>query len=155
MANDRRRLPRVLADLGLALLNATLILVALCLFLAWQTARQMNDLAGTFAQNLIEVEPLRDELRQTRAEIGGLRDDLAGLGSAGGALSDSAEAGIAALQTRVDGMVGRLDALAGAPERLTAMAVTQITDGMARTITRFSGCVPGPLVEGTSLPPQS
>ena len=37
---------KTLKDLALALLNATLLLIALCLFLAWQVASKVDGMIG-------------------------------------------------------------------------------------------------------------
>ena len=62
---------KVLKDLALALVNATLILVAVCLFLAWQLSRTVEGLLANAAGQLQVVEPLRARMAETRAELAG------------------------------------------------------------------------------------
>ncbi|MFT5438253.1 MAG: hypothetical protein ACI9MJ_000111 [Alphaproteobacteria bacterium] len=60
---DNRRLGRTLRNLGLALLNATLILVALCLWLGWELASTMTSITSDFAANLVSIDQVRGEIR--------------------------------------------------------------------------------------------
>ena len=57
-----RTLGRTLWNLFLALLNATLILVVVSLALAWGVSNNLRSITADFAQNLIDVAPLRDEV---------------------------------------------------------------------------------------------
>ncbi|WP_419739871.1 hypothetical protein [Ruegeria sp.] len=68
---------KTLKDLLLALLNATLILVALCLFLGWKLASTVEDVTSGLSEKLQVVAPLRDEAQGIREQLSGLRSDLA------------------------------------------------------------------------------
>lgn len=140
------RLLRTFGQLLLALLNATLLLVALCLFLGLSLTNRIDDLTATFAQNLIEVEPLRDELAQTREQIAGLRSDLAAVIEQQDTLSAAASARLQGqmteLNARLDAMAAPFENLSGAPERLIDQAVQSIADEAAMTYARIRGCTP-------------
>lgn len=101
-----RSLGRTLWNLVLALLNATLILVALCLGLAWAVSNNIKSVTAEFAQNLIDVAPLRDEVGDLRIEVAGLRDDIAVLTTQGDALTDAA---LTRLSERAETIDARLD----------------------------------------------
>lgn len=74
---QNRRLGRALRNLGLAHLNAALILVALCHWLGWQLASTVKSITSDFAANLVSIDPMRDEIRDLTGELAALRADIA------------------------------------------------------------------------------
>ena len=70
---------KTLKDLLLALLNATLILVALCLFLGWKLARSVENIQDNFRESLHIVQPLREQAQGVREDLASLRADLSGI----------------------------------------------------------------------------
>lgn len=139
---------KTLKDLALALLNATLILVALCLFLAWKTSSTVNGMVGEFASQIEIVGPVREDVQAMTTELKGLRADLAEVKT--GAASPEV---VARLQTRVESMSNRLDRVEGAltgladkPEEMISLAVEKMTQGVAegaaQAINDVRGCTP-------------
>ena len=105
---------KILKDLALAMLNATLLLIVLALFLALRLTDKMEHLAGGVAAHAVELLPLREEANDLAQEVTGLREDVQALlalpaqvGNALEAKLDVARDELAALST--DGV---------APERL-------------------------------------
>jgi hypothetical protein len=134
---------KTLKDLALALLNATLILIALCLFLAWQVASTARDVTGRLSEELADLAPLRGTVQDTKDELTGLRQDLAGLRDGDGpAVSQQVQARLAVLEERLDMTAERLNALSGAPERLIDHAVETAADAAAQRVMAIRGCVP-------------
>ncbi len=118
---------KLFKDLALALLNATLLLVAICLFLAWRLTATVDGMVGTFASNLQVVAPLRQDVQAMTAELAALRADLAALKSQTGEINSAA---LQTLQARVDKMEARvaqagdrIDALKRAPRELVDQAI--------------------------------
>lgn len=109
---------KTLKDLLLALINATLILIALCLFLAWKVVSTANGITETFATNLIKLEPVKQEVAATREDIAGLRADLAALRANPGGLSD---ASLARLETRLDAVGARMDGVSATVQEVKQM----------------------------------
>jgi hypothetical protein len=110
------RLGSALKNLMLALLNATLILILLCLFVAWRLAAEVNAITDDVAQNIVSAVPARDELQDLTAEVAGLRAELATSAQQGGAISTEAV-------QRLDARAEDLDArFAGLSERAQAMS---------------------------------
>ena len=72
-----RTLPQTLGQLALALLNATLILLALCLWLGWGAASAVRDVSGDMAMRKEVLTGLRTDLQGLKAEVAALRSDLA------------------------------------------------------------------------------
>lgn len=132
-----RSLGRAAWGVLVALINATLILVALCLWLGWKMVSEARGIGNDLAQNLVLLQPLQDPIRELSSEVTGLRADLAGLDG-----KAEASAAVAALQTRLAAIEARIlattdraDALLADPGLLVDRAVDrtamQIREGIA------------------------
>lgn len=137
---------KTLKDLALALLNATLILIALCLFLAWQTTAAVDAVTENFALTLQRVTPLRDEVKATREEVIGLRQDIANLKSSGSEFNSAAAQGIlnrlTVIEAKVEAAQKNITSLADAPEQLIDYSIETAADQVARSISDIRGCTP-------------
>lgn len=145
---------KTLKDLFLALLNATLILVALCLFLFLMAANKANSLTETFAEHLQIVGPLQESVQTTGTEIAALRSDLAELKNQSGEVSSATMTRIQdrmeAMEAKLDDMQNALADLRTAPERLLDQAIEKAGDQAVISVTRIRGCVPADDVSPTS-----
>lgn len=121
---------KTLKNLLLAMLHATLILIALCLVLALMVMNKADAISATFAQNLIRVEPVKDELVALRTEVTDLRTDLQDFANRSDTLSWSARAG---LETEVESLNARLDALAGEFSALNDLPFELADHAISRT----------------------
>jgi hypothetical protein len=141
---SERPLWSTLRNLALALLNATLILAALVLWLAWRTADRVHEVTEDFDIALVEVAPLGDGLRALTAEVAGLRADLE-------ALKDAPAEGVAAigedlalrldtLESRIAMATGRVDALLLEPEVLIDRAIDASAEEMKEAVADLRGC---------------
>lgn len=146
---------KALKDLAIALINATLILVALCLFLAWRLFDTVDGITATFAQNLELVAPLRDDIGGVREELAALRSDLDTLTTTTGTLSSDAarrlEQRVVAMEARMDGVRGRIDGLLEDPGQLVDRAIDTAADEAVESVARLRGCVPPDAVEEARL----
>ncbi len=140
---------KTLKDLILALLNATLILLAVCLFLGWKLATTVDGITTKFAENLQLVAPLREEAQGIRGELTALRSSLNTLSSGDGALDTTETQRINALIDKLDGIEQRfattqtrLGELADSPETLINHAIDKTADTVTDRITAIRGCVP-------------
>ena len=137
---------KTLKDLFLAMLNATLILVALCLVLALLVVNRANSLTATFAQNLSVVGPLQETVQETGSEIAALRADLATIGSQSEEVSSATmerlQARAAAMETRLQQMQDNLAELRNAPEQMIDHAIEKAGDEAVSSVARIRGCVP-------------
>ncbi|NOD63006.1 MULTISPECIES: hypothetical protein [unclassified Ruegeria] len=141
---------KTLKDLLLALLNATLILVALCLFLGWQLASKVESITAEFSQTLQAVAPIRDEVSGTRSELAALRADLAdlslenpGANSAAAQELRSALARLNSLEQKLQAAQERLSSLSDEPQVLIAQAIEKGADIVSQRVLDFKGCEPG------------
>lgn len=135
---------KTLKDLVLALLNATLILVAVCLFLAWKVSGTAERVVASFSQNLEVLKPMREEVQGVQQEIAGLRSDLADLRGSASAVPAAAlnrlDQRVDTLNTKLETMQGNMAQLAEAPDRLMTAAVDRTIDGLAETAKDLRGC---------------
>ena len=125
--------PRI-GHLLLALLNATLILVALCLWFAWSalaTAERVSEQIGTAAETVL---PLRAEITGLTEEIAAVRSDLAARGLARDADTSALKAMIAGVEAQLAELTAAVSALAADPEALIDRAVTSAFDGLGETV---------------------
>ncbi len=137
---------KVIKDLLLAMLNATLILVALCLFLGLTVVNRANDLTASFAQNLQIVDPLTQELQETRSEVAALRSDLATLRSQTGELStatlQNVETRVEALESRVDDVLTGAENIISDPSDIIDAAIQSSADELVESLGELRGCTP-------------
>jgi hypothetical protein len=137
-----RRLAPTLRNLALALLNATLILAALVLWLAWRTADAVHDVTDDVDLALVGLDPVRDDLALLVDEVTALRADLAALSSAGAGLSVPGTLGprIEALDARLTEALARVDRLSSEPGALVDLAVGSLTESLTRSVARLRNC---------------
>ena len=133
-----------LKNLFLALLNATLILIAVSLFLLWKVTQTADAIVTNFAQELAIVAPLRDDLQAATAELAALRGDLQTLGDGAGGINPAA---LQQLQLRVDVLGSDIaDArqsvqeLAQAPALLVDHAIETASREFSRRAMEIRGC---------------
>ncbi|WP_050602148.1 hypothetical protein [Ruegeria sp. 6PALISEP08] len=142
---------KTLKDLLLALLNATLILVALCLFLGWQLASKVESITAEFSETVQAVAPIRDETKGIRTELAALREDLSALSleAPAGANSQVAQdirstlARLNSLDKKLQAVQERLINLADEPQVLIAQTIENGADVVSARILEFKGCEPG------------
>lgn len=117
-----RTLSQTLAQLALALVNATLILVIVALILGLRLAgtveRVTEGASAAAAEQLAQLVPIGDEIGALRAEIGGLRSELAEIRAPGDRLGAAAEATAERLQALEAELTTISGALRGAVQRV-------------------------------------
>lgn len=136
MTDLSRRLGRTLSSLVLALLNATLILLALCLWLGCHLLTEARGVAAGLSERAAILQPLQSEVLGLRADVAGLRADLAARqASADPAAGTAALAErLAALDARISATTDRLDELVADPglmvDRAVDRAVLRLGSGL-------------------------
>ncbi len=140
---------KTLKDLFLALLNATLILVALCLFLGWKLASSVENVTTDFAETLQVVTPLRDEAQGIRGELAALRSELAALPTDGSVIDTATSRRIKSALNRLNAIEDKLQTtqarfsdLAEQPDLLIEKAIQTSGDVVADRVLAIRGCVP-------------
>ena len=153
---QRRKLITVIKDLALAFLNATLILIAICLWLAWQLSDTVSSAGSEFAASLVRVQPLRDDVQAMTTEIASLRADLAAMGQRTGEVGSQAfrsvHGRVETLEARVSGTLTKIEALVSQPEQLVDYAIDQTAISLKSTLSDVWQC--GSRQTGASVNPQ-
>jgi hypothetical protein len=139
-----RRLSKTLGNLALALINATLILIALCLFLAWQVLSGFQHISEEFAETLLEMAPVRDDIQALTTEARDLRGDLQALQlrplADGNAPLAQQQEQLAAFQARMEGTLDRVDAMISQPETLIYGAIDHTAQRATESVSDIVGC---------------
>ncbi|WP_420586810.1 hypothetical protein [Ruegeria sp.] len=140
---------RTLKDLLLALLNATLILLAICLFLGWKLASTVDGITTAFSEKVAVVAPLREDIRSIRGELTALRSDLANIQAEGLVADTAAAQRVSAalntldnLQEQMQATQSRISEITDAPENLINTAIEKSADVVTDRIDTLRGCVP-------------
>ncbi|SDI93639.1 hypothetical protein [Alloyangia pacifica] len=148
----QRSFGNTIKNLLLALLNATLVLLALCLFLGVQLGNRVQDITDSFARNLVSINPLREEIGTMAGELTGLRSDIAALRDGGSEMTTEAAQRISArldgLETRLDTAAQRFDAVLNSPEALIDHAIERAAEEVKQGIGALRGCAPSDSLSG-------
>lgn len=137
---------KIVKDLFLAVLNATLILVAVCLILGLMVARTAERAADRFHDGIETIRPLQTQVSDATAALVGLREDINALRTRPGALSPEAraslEARIDALSATMAQMETRFEELDEIPERLASSAINTAADRIEGFVSSYRSCTP-------------
>lgn len=137
-------LTRTVRALLIALFNATLILSALCLWLAWNVVSTAQGVAEEVSRTAETVLPLRAEVRDLSAEVAGLREELAAArAQAETTANDRMEAlsdALGGVEARMSDIAGTIDVLRDRPETVMAPAISGVFDRLERIAIRVAGC---------------
>ncbi|MBY6004291.1 hypothetical protein KUV62_10250 [Salipiger bermudensis] len=145
-----RSLGRTLWTLFLAVLNATLILLALCLWLGWSLFSTVESITGDVAEITGTIRPLRSEIQGLTTQIGETRSALAALREDGADLQlcSALEAQLARMETRVAELTETLQGLeaelAPAIAEATVSAFGSLGSAFATTLLGAIGLAPDP-----------
>lgn len=129
----RRSLSRSIRDLCLALLNATLILAALCLWFAWGALSAADRVSTRISEAAQSVLPLRDEIATLTTEIAAARADLTTL-PAGGAEAAALQARLSAIEMRLAELSASVSTLTADPDALIDRAVSSAFAGLGDAV---------------------
>lgn len=129
---------RTVADLAKALLNATLILLALCLFLGWKLMAAASAVTANASQIASRVEPLHTAVTGLQGELASLRAALQDRPA-----QDEAEALSAARLDRVEERLNQLQANVAGIRQLPLQAAEQAARaGAAELSSRIISAAP-------------
>ena len=137
---------KILKDIGLAMINATLILIVVALLLAWKVTGTADQIVSDFARNLVTIEPLRQDVQDATAELAALRGDLASLRDQSGDVQSASlqriETRLTLMETRMQDARASLATLSQTPARLVDRAIDTAATRVSQEIRDFRGCVP-------------
>lgn len=135
---------KTVKNLLVAMINATLILVAICLFFLWRLSDTAERVVASFAQNLQIVQPLETKVDGLRTEVASLRSDLAALSLDSTSLTAPATERLQtranALQLELEGINSNLARLADTPETLMQSALDDVATRVSGRISTIASC---------------
>ncbi|MXN63325.1 hypothetical protein GR183_00280 [Stappia sp. GBMRC 2046] len=148
MAMKERSFGTTIKNLLLALLNATLILVALCLALAYGAAstfeRAMDNLGG----RIVSIRPVSGELKNLTGELKALRGDLASIREQGRESSaealEKARAKLDEVDRRLAAFGENVEALAQKPDEIIDTALDKVSTRIGSGLSALAPCVARP-----------
>lgn len=147
---------KTLKDLLIAMINATLILVAICLFFLWRLSGTAERVVASFAQNLQIVQPLETKVDGLRSQVANLRADLAEISLDSSAVTAQAAERLQtranALQLELEGINNSLARLADTPETLMQTALDDVATRISGRIGAVASCYAPDPTPDASLP---
>lgn len=147
---------KTLKDLLIAMINATLILVAICLFFLWRLSGTAERVVASFAQNLQIVQPLETKVDGLRSQVANLRGDLAEISLDSSAVTAQAAERLQtranALQLELEGINNSLARLADTPETLMQTALDDVATRISGRIGAVASCYAPDPTPDASLP---
>lgn len=129
---------KLIGDLLKALLNATLLLLAACLFFGWMLMGKVNSITTRVSAAVAEVAPVRTRVEALRAEIAGLRSDLKE-----GVLPPAPQ--LDGIETKLEIIEAELAALRALPATLVQQAAESAAAELTGQIVRLTRCEAAPL----------
>ncbi|WP_380053021.1 hypothetical protein ACFE33_10395 [Falsihalocynthiibacter sp. SS001] len=142
------RLGKTVLNLLLAMLNATLILIAVCLFLELRVLQKIDGLTATFAQNLIQVEPLKDsvdgltdQVANLQAELAAFREAPLELGAERSERLAAISAQVDTLNTRISGIRAQVGEVLQDPKMLVDYTIEKGVQELVTGAADLAGCV--------------
>ncbi len=146
---------KTVKNLLVAMINATLILVAICLFFLWRLSDTAERVVASFAQNLQIVQPLETKVDGLRTEVASLRSDLAAISLDSTSLTAQAterlQSRANALQLELEGINSNLTRLADTPETLMQSALDDVATRVSGRIGTIASChAPEPTPDASS-----
>lgn len=137
---------KTLKDLFLAMLNATLVLVAVVLLLLVLLFSKANSLGETFAQSLATLEPLEAGIETINSEVSQMKADIAALKPQTQGITstklDALETELGVMETHLSDIKVSMSTLAETPDRLLDDAMASAADYAVGGAARLRGCVP-------------
>lgn len=126
---------KTLKDLLVACVNATLILVALCLFLLWQLSGTVERVTAEFARNLEVLAPVNARINDLTQEVASLRQDLKE-----GSATEAVRQQLSELEAQAKELSETLNRISDTPERLMQSSIRTTAESAASALLELRGC---------------
>ncbi len=148
--SQNRPILKTTKNLALALINATLLLVALCLFLGLMLTSRI-DTAKTAISNrvvsaLSSIQPLQEDVSSLRGDIVSLKVQIASLSGAAPAqlqeLTDQVSASMTKLDNHITQLNARLDDFSADPQAVMDHTIHTAMAEATRSLAAIRGCAP-------------
>ena len=127
---------QTLFDLLKAMINATLLLLALCLFLGWKLISTVQDVTDKVTEAVIQVAPVQDRIQDLRLEVKGLRSDIVNRPE----LAVSGQ--LKSLDQRLAALQREMSELRNLPSEIVQKAARTGAAELAGHLTQLTSCTP-------------
>jgi hypothetical protein len=129
---------KTILDLFKAMINATLLLLALCLFLGWMLVSSVQDVTAKVTGAIDQVAPVQDRIQDLRVELAGLRSDIVSRPEL--AVSDQ----LNALDKRLKSLQHEMSELRQLPEDMIRIAAQTAAAELTGHLGQRGNCLPPP-----------
>ncbi|PCJ09350.1 MAG: hypothetical protein COB16_03985 [Rhodobacteraceae bacterium] len=129
---------KLILDLLKAMINATLLLLALCLFLGWKLMSSVENVTSKVTAAVVQIAPIQDRVQELRLEVAGLRSDIVSRPE----LAVSSQ--LDALDQRLASLQQELSELRQLPADIIHDAAQTGAAELAGQIARLTSCLPPP-----------
>jgi len=129
---------KTILDLLKAMINATLLLLALCLYLGWMLVSSIQDVTGKVTEAVTQVTPVQDRIQDLQLEVAGLRRDIT-------TRPDLAVTGqLNTLDQRLASLQQEMTGLRQLPNDIIQNAVQTAAAELAGPLGQLASCLPPP-----------
>mgnify|MGYP000609607284 CR=1 FL=1 len=129
---------KTILDLFKAMINATLLLLALCLFLGWMLVSSVQDVTAKVTGAIDQVAPVQDRIQDLRVELAGLRSDIVSRPEL--AVSDQ----LNVLDKRLKSLQHEMSELRQLPEDMIRIAAQTAAAELTGHLGQRGNCLPPP-----------
>ena len=129
-----------LRDLGLALLNATLLLTVLCLALVYATVARFDGALDDFGESLASLRPAQGELQNLKQAVTGLQDELRNLRQQDKGSSTKFSNDLEEQFGRLIALENRIDKLSRRPQELINTSIEMAAASFGSALSQATGC---------------
>ncbi|NRB16459.1 MAG: hypothetical protein HRU33_02470 [Rhodobacteraceae bacterium] len=129
---------KIILDLLKAMINATLLLLALCLFLGWMLMSSVQGVTAKVTEAITQVAPVQHRIEGLRLEVAGLRTDI----SRRPELALSGQ--LTALDQRLTALQHEMSELRQLPSDIIAIAAQTAASELVGHLGQLTSCLPPP-----------
>ena len=129
---------KTILDLLKAMINATLLLLALCLYLGWMLVSSIQDVTDKVTQAVAQVTPVQDRIQDLQLEVAGLRRDIISRPE----LAVSGQ--LTTLDQRLASLQQEMSGLRQLPNDIVQNAAQTAAAELAGSLSQLAGCLPPP-----------
>lgn len=144
MSDTSKRIWGTVGNLILALCNATLILLALCLWLAWNVVGTARSIATEVGTRIGDLQPVRVEMAALTGEVAALRASLEAMAAQEGGATVVALQGlrdqVVVMDQKFAGLNARLGAVIDDPTALIDHAIGTAATAAQAGISGLMNC---------------
>lgn len=129
---------QTILDLFKAMINATLILLALCLYLGWMLMSSVQGVTTKVTEAIVQITPVQDRIQDLQLEVSGLRSDLVSLPE------QAVSSQLDGLDQRLASLQKEMSKLRQLPNDIIQTAAQTAATSLAEQLSQPASCLPPP-----------